>query len=184
MRGLFPAAFACAVALAACGGATERKRSQASAGAPNDSQPPPGPGPAACDCADVEIGWWVETGIAPPEVEARITPCNSFSYGPAGEPECRTVLDDCSQMFSITRLSAALAARDVQQALAQAPVVYGRDLRGLGGQVDHIEIGGKVIELGDECDALEPCPIPEGVSELANLLGRLAIEQQASCILE
>ena len=32
-------------------------------------------------------------------------------------------------------------------------MLYGRDLRGKGGQVDHLEIDGKVIEIGAECDA-------------------------------
>jgi hypothetical protein len=94
------------------------------------------------------------------------------------------VLDDCSQAFNMKLLVEALRQSDVQQALEQAPVVYGRDLRNIGSQVDHIEIGGKVIELGDECIAGEPCPspIPDGVAELAHLLGRITLEQRGSCM--
>jgi hypothetical protein len=135
----------------------------------------------ACGCVDVDIAWWVDTGLYPPTLEGHITPCNAFSYGPAGTPKCRTRLDDCSQVFTITRLSAALAKADVRQALARSPVLYGRDLRGKGGQVDHLEIDGKVIELGAECDATAPCPIPHDLTELARLLWFLAAEQGGTC---
>jgi len=187
MRGLFSAVLAGALALAACGGATERGRPHATGGAwaGGSSGGPSGAGAPAdgsCGCLDLEIAWWIEGGVGSHEAEARLTPCDSFRYQRRGEPSCETRLADCSEPFGLDELGSALASPDVTKALEQAPVVYGRDSRDIGGQVDHIEIGGKVIEVGDECDAASPCDIPRGVSELDHLLGRLMAGQRAACI--
>jgi hypothetical protein len=214
MRGLFPAVLACAVALAACGGVTERGRAEASGGTSGaaseggrpggDKTPPPEPtvplplppidldppgaagappvdDPKTCDCLEVEIAWWIEGGVGSRQAEAHLSPCNSFYFGRQGEGTCSTTLDDCSQAFNLEEVIAALKDPEVRAALAQAPVLFGRDLRDVGGQLDHIEIDGKVIEIGDECDGSAPCSMPRGVVALDHLLGRLMARQRGAC---
>jgi hypothetical protein len=210
MRGPFSAALACVLALAACGGATQREHREgqiirpaehsSEGGQPSPDSPVPGPttnptpdldlpgsagAPAeptpTCQCLEVEIGWWVEGGPAPRAIEAHLAPCATISVG-RGEPDtCVGELADCIEAFNINEVNAALQHPDLQAALAQAPVVYGRDQRDIGGQVDHIEIDGKVIEVGDDCDGASPCEIPPGVHELEHLLGRIGARQSANC---
>lgn len=212
MRGSFSAALACAVALAACGGVTQRQHRDgeivrpaehsSEGGQPTSDEPQPStnptpdldlPGSAGapaepdpkppCDCLDVAIGWWVEGGPAPRATEAHLEPCARVSVEREDIHDCAGQLDDCSQPFNVGDVIAALRHPDVQAALAAAPVVYGRDQRDIGSQVDHIEIDGKVIEVGDDCDGTSPCEIPDGIHELEHLLGRIGARQSAACTL-
>jgi hypothetical protein len=125
----------------------------------------------------------VEGGPAPRATEAHLEPCARVSVGRGDIQDCAGQLDDCSQPFNVGDVTAALRHPDVQAALARAPVVYGRDQRAIGSQVDHIEIDGKVIEVGDDCDGTSPCEIPGGIHELEHLLGRIGARQSAACTL-
>jgi hypothetical protein len=115
-----------------------------------------------------------------PRRECHLQSCNVFTYseGPADETVtqlCTSLLDGCSDSFGIDDINAALAHPDVQDALERAPVLFGADTRLGGGQVDHIEVDGKVIEIGSRCEA--GCEIPDGIYTFSYLLGNMQLQE-------
>jgi hypothetical protein len=85
---------------------------------------------------------------------------------------------------SAESVTSALTNADVRAAFARAPVLYGRDMRPVDGQVFMITQAGKVVTVGTDCSvpgtggACEA--IPAGVSALVRLLRALDQEQLAS----
>lgn len=183
MAGGFFAAAALLLLGTGCGGATTRNL--------EDDAPAPSAGQGgtktsgedeACDCLAVDIRWWRAGGLVGPSRQASIEPCAAFGYQVLGDEDkrCSSTLEGCGDALGIDDIHAALADPDVQVALAQAPVVYGRDLRPLDGHVDHIEVDGKVIEVGDECNGESPdCQLPLGVDRFGRLLGNLQFQEEA-----
>jgi hypothetical protein len=157
---------------------------QSSGGAPG-ADVPLGAGGAPivdCECVAEEIGWWREGGGIETRRESHLAPCNVFGYGegPVDSnvvPQCRSALEGCSDVFGVDDINAALAHPDVRQALERAPVLFGSDPRLIGGQLDHIEVSGRVIEIGNECPVRSDCEIPRGVYAFGFLLGTLQTQE-------
>jgi hypothetical protein len=200
MRGHFLAVFALLAALPACSGKTTRDGDEATAGsgspgaaggavagtaAGGSGAAPTGTGGEAmgeCDCVAEEITWWKEGGGVETRRENHIAPCNAFAYGEGPvdsvvEPQCLSQLEGCGKAFGVDDLNAALLHPDVVRALSNAPLLFGADPRLIGGQVDHIEVGGKVIEIGYECERREDCEIPKGIYAFGFLLGTLTAQE-------
>lgn len=144
---------------------------------------------SGCDCVDAELAWWRE-GDSDWLSESRVVDCTSYSFreGLIGEPmttSCGSLLEGCGPGFGVDDINLALAHPDVQAALARAPTLFGSDPRPNGG-VDHIEIGGQVIEIGRACPDDPSCQVPAGVYELGQLLGhvRLFEQQRFNCTLK
>jgi hypothetical protein len=194
MRGHFLAVLALLALLLACSGRTSRDADamggSAPAGArttaPGAGAAPGGTGGAEpvseCECVAEEITWWREGGGVETRRENHIAPCNTFDYGeaPVGsevEPQCVSQLEGCGKAFGVDDLNAALLHPDVVDALANAPLLFGADPRLVGGQVDHIEVGGRVIEIGYECEQRSDCEIPQGIYAFGFLLGTLTAQE-------
>lgn len=137
-----------------------------------------------CGCVDDAIDWHLDGGLVGYLEEHELADCNTFSYiaspvltDPATET-CSRALDSCEGFVSPAEVQVAVDNAEVQAALSEAPVLYGVDNRPVDGQVFVFEIAGARVEVGDPCTECEN-PIPEGVSELVDLLKRLATEQLA-----
>jgi hypothetical protein len=200
MRGHFLAVSALLALSAACSGRTTRNADEtpaaagsrgvaeggsAGGGASAGSGAAPagtgGEAVSACDCVAQEISWWREGG-AEKRRENHIAPCNAYDYGegPVGSvvmPQCSSLLEGCGKAFGVDDINAALLHPDVVDALEHAPQLFGADPRAIGGEVDHIEVGGKVIEIGYECEQRSECEIPQGIYAFGFLLGTLTAQE-------
>jgi hypothetical protein len=187
---LFSAGATLLLLVSGCSGATTRDPNPGDdglAGAPGHS--PSGPAPAdevSCTCVHSSIAWWRDGGLVPVVRKSRIEACAEFrNYEETapGEPseECGSTLSGCEDSLGIDDVNEALRHPDVQDALERAPILFGGDLRPLDGQIDHIEIDGKVVEVGVACD--DPaCAIPEGVARLDRMLGYLQIQEHERAV--
>jgi hypothetical protein len=79
----------------------------------------------------------------------------------------------CAGPFGVETINARLMDPEVQAALSGAAQVFGLDRRANGGGVDHIEVNGSVLIVGDTCTGDPTCNIPEGVANLDHLLAQL-----------
>lgn len=186
MPGRFSASAALWLLAIGCGGATTRNvEDDAHEPSVGQSGTPASSPLDRCDCVPVTIRWWRAGGLVGPSREASIEPCAAFEYRvltdePSSNKQCSSTLQGCGNALGVDDIRAALADADVQAALEQAPIVYGRDLRPLDGHVDHIEVDGKVIEVGDECNGETPdCRLPLGVDRFGRLLGNLQFQEEA-----
>ena len=205
MRGAFSAGSWLLLLVLGCAGATTRSPdgspNSGGTGAggspdsePGGSSPTPAVGsagePGECACLVEEIAWWRDGGLVPSSIEGHLTPCAQFEYTETtGEPVahrfCWATLELCSDAYGPDDVNDAIAHPDVQAALARAPILFGADSRDLDGHVDHIEVGGKVIELGAPCGAPEQaahCEIPKGVENLDKLLGYIQLQQHVGTV--
>jgi hypothetical protein len=153
----------------------------AAAGAGEIDAPTAGAGGAAsCACVTATIDWWVDAPARPPGDyvgKGHIAPCSAYEYDAErdGEPPVITsqLSLPCQGDFGIESVNAALADPELQAALAGPAVVFGMDKRPEGGHIDHIEVGGKVILIGDECADQPGCRLPAGVNNLDGLLAQI-----------
>lgn len=139
-------------------------------------------GMAACPCASSTLMWWQDGVFAPGAPRESISDCNQYAVQRMGKPTtfCSSTLADCAQArVGVDDLNAALLHPDVQNALAHAPVLVGRDLRPLDGTLLHLEVDGKVIEVGDNCPNDPSCRVPPGLLVLRELLGDLDRQEAA-----
>jgi hypothetical protein len=160
-----------------CGGAT-KARPDGSVGGDGGAAPSP---VASCDCVPVSLSWWREGGAVMSSTSSSVTSCNQYKFDEHAKPpalHCASTLDGCGERLGIDDLNAALAHPDVVAALAASPVVYGSDPRPIDGQVDHIEIGDRVIEVGNDCGDTPDCSLPDGIVALDQLLGHLELQEQ------
>ena len=81
---------------------------------------------------------------------------------------------------SVESVVRALAHADVTAAFAQAPILYGRDMRPVDGQVLVLTRAGKNVTVGADCAGGTGCQaIPAGIKALEQLLRTLDSEQLA-----
>lgn len=130
--------------------------------------------PASCPCVNAQIAWWRDDGGAP-VWQAVIRDCDVFTfYGREPAVRCTAKLEPCEAWLGVGAINEALFHPDVQDALEGAPVLFGVDQ----GQVDHIEVDGKVIEVGNTCTDDPACQLPRGVEAFDVLLGHLQTYEQ------
>lgn len=137
-------------------------------------------GTVDCGCVSASIAWWVESDHPPDGLRGKghVKDCMTYEYSsePVGKPPtvvCDSPLDACEIQFGVAAVNGVLAHPDVQAALASSPAFFGLDLRPAGGQVDHIEVNGNVIEIGGDCIGDAPCRMPPGIDQLDHFLGRM-----------
>ena len=173
--------------------ATETAGGTGPVAAPAAGAPPAQGGTAevaeGCDCVAADLAWWRE-GDTSLLSRSQVSDCTSYGFreGPVGEgafTACHSQLEGCGPAFGVDDINLALAHPDVLAALAHAPTLFGSDPRPNGG-VDHIEVGGQVIEIGRACPDEPSCQVPAGVYELGQLLGhvRLFEQQHLACTLK
>jgi hypothetical protein len=132
-----------------------------------------------CDCLSSPVSWRRDGGLVFLVPSSYVEPCSAFRHelNPLGDPpgkSCVSALPTgCDGALGVRDINQALQHPDVRAALEAAPVLYGLDPRALDGQVDHIEVDGKVIEIGSSCDEPE-CAIPEGVKSFGYILKVIA----------
>jgi hypothetical protein len=128
-----------------------------------------------CECLPGPVAWWRDGGLVFTVPSSYAEPCSSFRHelNPLGDQpgkSCSSALPTgCDGALGVRDINQALQHPDVQAALEAAPVLYGADPRAVDGQVEHIEVDGKVIEIGNSCDDPE-CKIPEGVESFGYIL--------------
>jgi hypothetical protein len=180
-----PASGGGSAAVAAGGAAGERAAAVSDSG----GQPPGGaagisggagaPPVLGCECLPASVSWWRDGGLVFSVPSSYAEPCSSFRHElkqRGGEPgkSCTAPLPTgCDAALGVRDVNQALQHPDVQAALEAAPVLYGGDPRAVDGQVEHIEVDGKVIEIGNSCDDPE-CDIPEGVKSFGYILRLIA----------
>ncbi len=176
-----------------CGGASSHDQRQPAGGGGTGgsaSAEQAGAAPVAgapnCTCVDAELGWWRDGGLVAYHSQSRVSSCASYTFnGPNPTTFCSSTLDGCGARLGVDDLNVALARPGVQAALVAAPVLYGGDPRPIDGQVAHIEVDGKVIEVGSPCDSDPNCQIPEDVDRFRRLLDELEMaEQGTNCTLK
>lgn len=148
------------------------------------------PSDLGCECLLWSISWRRDGGLLPSQATSFVEPCGSFwqEVQPWDEPSgrsCRSPLaTGCDVALGVADINRALQHPDMRAALAAAPVLYGGDPRALDGQVDQVQVDGKVIEIGISCD--DPmCDIPPGVENFRNILDAVAEQELATdCHLE
>jgi len=142
---------------------------------------------AGCtDCVSATVSWGMDGGFVAYSERSTVATCRTFtfernSFGGPPSRMCSNELPPCGagDTPNVGDLEAALADPDVVRALASAPVLYGRDSRPVDGQVFQIVVGGRRIEIGDDCRPGDPsCPsVPPGVARLRDFLERLTRER-------
>ena len=142
----------------------------------------------SCDCASSRLSWGADGGFVAYVERSSIAPCRTYGHdrtapsGGAPLKTCTRELLPCGagDAIDIGDVRAALANPDVVVALASAPILYGSDPRAFDGQVFHLDVGGKVIEVGTDCSGTGPCKPPTaGVKALVALLQALDKAQLA-----
>jgi hypothetical protein len=105
----------------------------------------------------------------------------NFSSPSSPPLRCEAQLACSAAGVSVESVVRALAHTDVTAAFSAAPVLYGRDMRPVDGQVLVLTRGGKAVTVGSECGAgTGACtPIPAGVRALAELVRMLDSQQLA-----
>jgi len=145
---------------------------------------------AGCDCLASLVEWKRDGGFVASRDSSSISPCRTYGhkreeFGGSPPPPAKTCSQDllkcgAGDALDIGDVQAALANADVTAALASAPVLFGRDNRPSDGQVFQIVVGGKKIEIGDDCGGASGCkPTPAGVAALRTLLENLDTAQLA-----
>jgi hypothetical protein len=203
MRGVFLVGWCLLLAESGCSGVVAREGPEAVGGA---SEGPSGAGAGAggalqgdgggaslggapmdlgCECLPWSLSWRLDGGLLPSPVTSFVEPCASFRqevqpWDDAPRTSCSSPLPlGCDLALGVADINRALQHPDVRAALAAAPVLYGGDPRALDGQVDQVQVDGKVIEIGMSCD--DPiCDIPPGVEEFRNILVAVAEQELAT----
>jgi hypothetical protein len=140
-----------------------------------------------CTCVPYEIAWWYDGGRMALERKYRIKQCNTFVYseGPPARQCESQVAQGCDEALGVAAISAALDSPEIEAAMAAAPILYGSDPRPVDGQLLHVELNGKIIEIGEQCsgDGLN-CDIPNSIESLPFTLN--AVQQhelRTDCLL-
>jgi hypothetical protein len=129
-----------------------------------------------CECLTSTVSWRADGGLVFNVPMSFAEPCRAFRHelrelgGPPVESCAAPLPSGCDAALGVRDINQALQHPDVQAALLAAPVLYGGDPRPLDGQVQHIEVDGKVIEIGLSCDDPQ-CAIPPGVASFGYILG-------------
>lgn len=129
-----------------------------------------------CECLNATVTWRADGGLVFNVPMSFAEPCSTFRHelrplgGEAAESCTAPLPSGCDAALGVRDINQALQHRDVRAALQAAPVLYGGDPRALDGHVQHIEVDGKVIEIGTSCDDPE-CAIPPGVASFGYILG-------------
>lgn len=146
-------------------------------------------GGSGCDaCFSDTIAFRRDGGLVAFTEAYTLESCRTFTLErqdftmPGSVETCSTTVRGCSDSSAdAAEVLAALAHPDVAAALAEAPVLYGRDTRPVDGQVFVIEVGGVEIQVGAACAGSVGCAsIPPGVAALRDVLSDLAAEQRAA----
>lgn len=124
---------------------------------------------ATCSCVAETITWFYTGGLGPGQMN-RITPSCEFSYASTlawVEPTCSNQASACAT----AEVQSALALPGVQSALEQAPAFYGANASFVDVDYLRIDIGGRIIDIGEICSISQDCLIPDDINTL-----RLALE--------
>jgi hypothetical protein len=138
---------------------------------------------ATCGCVTGHIGWGFVGGHVPYNDTSALEVCNLFVHQRvwvAQDPPalfCEQQFNYCTSSIGPGDVTRAVAHADVRAAIAAAPVLYGEDPRAYDGQVQHVQIGSAIVEVGLPCKVDECKPIPAGVSALAALLEALTKQE-------
>ena len=105
-----------------------------------------------------EIVWYSDGGRRFSYESSVLTPCRSYQHFRNNHPgdgmplACFQELPGCGVPGSTWGgdLARVLSHPDMVAALAAAPVIYGGDPRPFDGSVFHMEIGGKIVEVGPD----------------------------------
>ena len=139
------------------------------------------PADASCDCVSAGLEWEENGGFVAYTDTSSIARCSD--YAQSRSPSASPVADYCAAALGcdgVTKLNAALAHADVQKAIASAPILYGKDPRAYDGTVFQVKIGGKMLEVGDECGGAAGCTAPPpGVIALRDLLRAFDTAQES-----
>lgn len=137
-----------------------------------------------CGCVPETISWGWSGGLVIYTEQSRITSCRNFSHQRdpvTTDPPtltCMTELVACGDSLGSSDVLLALQNPDVVKALGSAPILYGGDSRPVDGQVYAIQVGGDLIEVGNECGQQTDCnEIPAGVQALVDLLKALTEQE-------
>lgn len=155
------------------GGDFAGESSVSASGAGGEAGAPPA---VDCECLSSTVTWRADGGLVFNVPMSFAEPCSAFRHelrplGEQVEESCTAPLPSgCDAALGVRDINQALQHPDVRAALQAAPVLYGGDPRALDGHVQHIEVDGKVIEIGVSCDDPE-CAIPPGVASFGYILG-------------
>lgn len=135
--------------------------------------------PACTTCFTEVLAWGMNGGLAAWEDVSEVAPCARYKHRrrPALDPafeevSCERDIVACNQFVSTGAIMSALGDADVQSALAESPVLYGTEPRGVDGQLFRVTLADKMIEVGGSCEGAPPncIPAPPGVTQLVELL--------------
>lgn len=134
-------------------------------------------------CIDHTLVWGSDGGLLASRKQFSLEPCATYrvvetSFDGEQEELCENVVAE-DGAIAVGAINALLAADDVQDAIAAAPVVFGADSRPLDGVLLRIEIDGAILDVGSPCTMSSPscADIPPGVGELAEALEVLLVQQ-------
>ena len=135
--------------------------------------------PDCVTCLMSSLQWGLDGGFVAYQDTSTLAPCIHYTRqrkepGPNGKLlfSCETDFVACNAITSSGAVLSALSNADVQEALRQGYVLYGRDTRPADGNVFQVKNGSATIEVGGSCDGAPPncIPAPAGVQALVDLL--------------
>jgi hypothetical protein len=136
-------------------------------------------------CVALPIELTSSGGLVSFRNRALLQPCNTLRMERA-RPD-GTLLESCSGAVDLnadpmTSINDLLMEDAVQDAMRDAPVTFGADMRFIDVPMTKLVIDGKVIMVGAQCaDAGDGCPpIPEAIDQLLSQLRALIEEQIAA----
>jgi hypothetical protein len=188
----------------ACGGSTTSGANPAEAGTSTGTASTSGGSPVSTpsldasvtletECVSEKVSWHREGGRVAYTDFMSLQPCNTFrversTSDSRHEDACYSELDQCKNGapdpgLGTCHVSQALRHPDVVAAFAKGGGIYGKDDRPCDGSLLQIEIGGKSVFVGGDCNAGEkgcggtPCnPVPAGLRSLATVLEKVGEE--------
>ena len=142
------------------------------------TDPPGGAGDYdGCDaCMSHRLEWGSAPGAGPTTTYA-LEPCRGVTVTRSGgaKPAACTAHLACSPLL-LPYLESRMADHDLKAALARAPVVFGRDLRGRDPTMMRIAIDGREIFVGPPCGNDTGCVAPTaGVAQLVSDLSHSVV---------
>jgi hypothetical protein len=134
-------------------------------------------------CTEHVIRWGSDGGLVASRTLFVLEPCARFRAFTmtSGQPDATMICDNVvpeDHPITGAGIDALIAGEDVQNAIADAPVVLGIDARPVDGTLTRIEIDGAILDVGEPCDGADDCTeIPPGVRALATTLQNLVGQQ-------
>jgi hypothetical protein len=182
------------ILLGACGGSVAPASSSTDGGTGGTTSPtppappapptPPPPKGTCNDCLGDTLLWYSDGGEVAYTGHSQISACRTYTHERIpSDPKvptlaCTTQVGDCgSKPVSVREIEAALAHPDVVAALSSETSLYGSDPRGCDGTVLRVQVGTKLLEIGDDCSQAGNCggshactPVTTGLQALADVL--------------